>query len=353
MCIFRLGVSMQKFSKRVKGKLSFYVVVLALLLSCAPITVIPTPTEPPGPPDGKPCTDKDSEDPNIYQAIEIESLANIYQNALLDGSSPLMFDQNKLSGAKTDAYRRLATSVRNWTTAADIPVKVGGTNSYFIRVTLTFISPELIELVLLNQTLGETPPISRETFVERVNAKIAQFGDRQEITFLLTFTSTYRNSYLADPNVLRINANVGEIMLLDADSKEISKKHSEPALGQDGYLSRESLSGYIGYPMFAYRNKKCIETLDSEYTASITVKIGKLSINGSEIEPIILSIRHRPLLDLENTRLPEPIPIPNNNLRRELTIKDAPPDPVGLAKNEDALYWQDMASYIWWYLASP
>jgi len=345
---------MQKFSEDVKGSLSFFLVVLTLLLSCAPITTIPTPTETPGPKDGKPCND--SEDPNFYQPINSDSESSyIYQNALFEESTPLVFDQNKLRDTKLAAYRRLASSVRNWTTTVDVPVRIGNTDSHFVRITLTLVSPELLELVLLNQSLNETP-VSREKFIERVNSRIDQFAKRQEITFLLTFTSSYRNSYIADSNVLRINANVDGIVLLDADSKEIPKRHADPPLGQDSYLSREHLSGYIGYPMFVFRNKKCTETLDSEYASSITVKIGKLSIkgeNGKEIESIILSLRHHPLLNIENPRLPEPIQTPNDNLKREPTLEIAPPNPVGVAGNEDALYWQNMASYIWWYLASP
>ena len=108
--------------------------------------------------------------------------------------------------------------------------------------------------------------------------------------------------------------------------------------------------------MFVYRNKKCTETLDSEYATSITVKIGKLSIKGNnekEIESIILPLKHRPLLGVENPHLPDPIQLSNDNLKREPTMETAPPNHVGLANKEDALYWQNMASYIWWYLASP
>lgn len=351
MYIFRLGVSMQKFSKPVKARISLYLVVLVFLLSCGSVTLTPTPTETPGPKDLTPC--KNSNDLNIYQPISPDSLSSfIYQNTLLDGSSSLIYDSNKLPNAKLGAYLRLANSVRNWTTAVDFPVQIANSDTRFVRLSLTFISPELIELVLLNQSLGENP-ISREAFIERVNAKLGYFENRKEIVYLITFTSSYKNPSIADPNAIRVNANFDGITLFDTNGKSISKIYSDPPLELVGSISQGHLSGYLAYPMFVYRNKNCTETLNREYATSMILKAEKLLINGNEIAPVTLSLRYHPLLDLNNSQLPDPIPILDNSLLiREPKLKTTPPDPVNGAMTENALYWQNMASYIWWYLAS-
>jgi hypothetical protein len=344
---------MQKLFNSLKKKVSLYLVTLALLTSCgvfaSPPT--PTPTEPPGPADWTRC--RDSDDPNIYQPIGSDTLSSyIYQSVLLQGSSPLMFDPNKLSDAKLGAYLRLANSVRNWTYSADIPVRIGNTGNAFVRFSLTFISPELIEWVLLNQSLGDAP-ISKEEFINRVNAKIGYFENRKEMVFLVIFASSYRNSSISDSNAVKINANVGEIKLFETGGNLIEKSYSDPPLGQDRYVSREFLSGYIAYPMFVHRNKKCTAILNRELATSMTLRAEKIFVNGTETDPIILSIRYHPLLDSENHQPPDPMPIPDDNFLREPGVETAPPNPVGEANNENALYWQHMASYIWWYLASP
>jgi hypothetical protein len=200
--------------------------------------------------------------------------------------------------------------------------------------------------------LGDKP-ISKEEFINRVNAKIGYFENRKEMVFLVIFTSSYRNSSISDLNAVKINANVGEIRLFETGGNLIDKSYSDPPLGQDRYVSREFLSGYIAYPMFVHRNKKCTATLNREMATSMTLRAEKIFVNGTGTDPIILSIRYHPLLESENPRSPEPMPIPDDNFIRVPKIGTAPPNPIGEANNENEVYWQNMASYIWWYLASP
>jgi hypothetical protein len=348
---------MQKFSSSVKSKTFVSLCLLAILTACGSITSIfptfqtPTPTEPPGPEDWSQC--KNSEDPNIYQPINSDSLSvYIYQNALLQSSTPLMFDPNKLPDARLGAYLRLASSVQHWTDAVDFPVYIGGYENHFVRLTLTFISPEIIEWVLLNQYLGEVS-LSKDEFIERVNARISEFEQRKEIVFLVTFTSSYRNPSITDPNAIQINANVSEIKIFETNGRLIPNIYADPVIGQACCISRGALSGYIEYPMFVHRNKKCIATLDRENTTKMTIQVGKIAINDNEYPPVILTLRYHSLLDSGNPQAPDPIPIPDNKLIREPGMESNPPNPTSGADNENALYWQNMASYVWWYLVSP
>jgi hypothetical protein len=99
-----------------------------------------------------PCNN--SEDPNIYQSLGSDTIASfIYQRALLEPDTD-MYNLQQLPGVQLDACLRLVEVVQQWTTFVDIPVGVEGVNSQeFVRLTLTLLSPELLEMILLNHYL--------------------------------------------------------------------------------------------------------------------------------------------------------------------------------------------------------
>jgi len=323
--------------------------LVALLAACAPAT--PAATEPQGPADLSPCND--SEDPNVYQPLGSDTIASfIYQRALLEPDGDL-YNLGQLPGVQLDAYLRFVESVQQWTTFVDIPVGVEGVNGQeFVRLTFTFLSPELIEMVLLNHYLGEAP-VSGDVLIQRMNEKMSYFENRGEIVFLLTFTSSYKNFSITDPNAIRINANIDEIKLFDTNGKLIPLRHYDPHLGQACCVSRVHLSGYIGYPMFVHRNKKCTATLNRKFATTMTLQVGKFVINDHENPPMILTLRYRSLLEVEDSHKLDSRPILDGSSLIKPEMKTTPPLPVNRGNGADFLYWQNMASYIWWYLASP
>ena len=326
--------------------------MLTLLVACNfTQTPTPTPEPPPGPKDLTACFDSDH--PNIYQAVGSDSIVGlIYQQALLDPSANL-FNLEQLPNVQLEAFLRLVEVAQQWTTYADIPVNTGGVNNQdFVRITVTFLSPELIKMVLLNHYLGEIPT-SKDIFIENVNKRISYFENRKEIVFLVTLTSSYYNPSITDPDVLQISADVNEIKLFDTNGNLISLRHYDPPLGQSCCVSRGHISGYISYPMFVYRNKKCTATLNRDYATTMTLKVGNFIINGNESSPLILTLRYHSLLELEDSHTLDPAPILGSGALIEPRTKTSPPMPALGVNSPDFLYWQNMASYIWWYLSAP
>ena len=327
-----------------------WAILLLFLMACAP-------TAPPDPKDLDVCLD--SNDPSIYQPLGSDTLSSlIYERVPSDAIDPNSFSPNVLGGAQLDAYIRLVETVQKWSVSTDIPVKVGNIGSQnFIRITLTFISPELIEMALLNHYLVESP-LSEDAFIERVNEAIGSFESRKEMVFLVTFTSSYRNISISDPNELRINANVREIKLFDTNGQPIYPKNFESHLGQDCCISRGYLSGYIAYPMFVYRDKVCKATLEQGNTTRMVLNVGKLIINGNENQPLTLTLRYRPFLGVENSNksIPELKEEYVKEFLSSLSAAGIQPKPQEIPPQPNVSgmgYWQAMANYIWWYLAEP
>lgn len=181
-----------------------------------------------------------------------------------------------------------------------------------------------------------------------LNEKLVSFRNRNELVFLITFTSSYTNPSIIDPNAVTLKTNVNETNLFDANGKLIDPSHFDPHLGQVCCVSREYLSGFVAYPMSVHRNKKCTETLDREYTNLMTLQIGDLAISEGENKSITLILRFRSLLDVEN-QYNDPNLDPANFTNTKLQPQSCPPHP----SVPEAQYWQEMAKYIWWSLASP
>jgi len=132
-------------------------ILLVFLVSCGlpsfSSILNPTPTEEPkGPKDLSKCSDENL--PNWYTPLDSYGLSNSFY-AKFPPIGTGSFDQALLPSARFDAFVQLVDIVKKWTTSIDIPISTGPlANQHFVRVTLTFISPELIEIVLLNQYLN-------------------------------------------------------------------------------------------------------------------------------------------------------------------------------------------------------
>ena len=308
-----------------------------LLTACAPAT-------PPGIPDMPPCTPT-APNVNIYKATPQSWTRVIFQLAatpLPPSTSP---QDQQIQQAQNAAFDLLVNQVKRWSAIDNIvlsPTKE-------VRITVTLISPELIQAAYLNDILFRRMLFSDPD--ESAKKILDGIAERDELLFLVTITTIKYDETATGENLITLNFPVNEMTLTNAANLPVSPDHVDHGLGQSIRITQGPVSGYVAYPLAVLSGDQCIWVLNPEFNQNINISVPSLIVNNIDQGPQTWTIKYVPLLNVD-----VPPPLPNINPPPGFTptlVSPAPlpPSPVFNEPVTDSVYWdsywQSMARYIW------
>lgn len=247
---------------------------------------------------------------------------------------------------KNQSLDTLTKLVKNWSSSYDIVME----QNQVIRITVIFISPEIIQRIIYNQFLYYPTGNLQETITNGMNS----IAKRDEFIVLVIITAFDNNITPIGKDIATLDIPVKEITLTNTADKVIHPNHDDHVLDEIIHIrNNEFKAGFLGYPIAVGDETHCTEIMDPKWTTSVTIKMPSYNINGTNItNPIIWDISYRSLIDLGSP--PGVLNIDNlqsNNVTDFQPLIAPPPPDTNLSEvNSTYLndYWHKMARFVWW-----
>jgi Holliday junction resolvasome RuvABC ATP-dependent DNA helicase subunit len=256
---------------------------------------------------------------------------------------PIVPNEQQILGARYEAFQYLINQTKRW---SDIEtIKLDNLNE--AQIVVTFISPELIQAVFLNEVLKDR--IITSNFDVQLQNVLNSIADRDELIFLVTVTATNNNT-----NSTRhtIKIPIQSIVLQnDAEYLLILHNHDDHNLEQPINPSVKSVFGYIAYPLAVLTSKGCTSALDPKYNTNIVITVPDIKIDNVSSGSYTWTIPYKSQTNA-NTPPAPPIFIPRTSSdSNQISPLSKPPYPISsivlsTGVNSD-IYWQDFARFIW------
>ena len=252
------------------------------------------------------------------------------------------------------ALYTLKDEVRRWSSFQDMLVN----DNQVVRITLTFIHPDLVEIILLNHSLAQPSNINRDQFANELKIQLGKLADYNELFFLVTVTDSSYKPLITEKDVVVLSIPARDITLMNSKKEYVAPSHYDPPLGQNIQISRKHLSGYVAFPMFVKdKNDQCVLMLEPPSNTTITVGATniKLSTTSGNVSNHQLTwfIRYHSLLDINI--VPTPAIVSDQNIAPECCHAPPTPDIAKLPTDEEYWnsYWVEIARYVWGYVVAP
>jgi hypothetical protein len=277
---------------------------------------------------------------NVYRQVPQNALRNIYSRAFsnMDFNNP-----NSIQNFDTTQYEAiqlLATQTEKWSDFVDISL-----GSKYVRLTITYLSPELIHTIILNHYLfrknGSYLNSGFETGVASLMEKVA---NRNEHIFLATLTaSTYKqDTSYTDPVIVQLPLR--SLVLTNSSNVQVIPQHDDHNLEERIDLTQGPAHGSFSYPMAVMVNENCEFLMDDTTNMHLVLSIPYIDINGMRYETRPWVLEYTPLLDIAL----DPNPIENmlqvDRTPDHFRPTDDPPVSITPVTPE---YWETMARFIW------
>jgi len=286
---------------------------------------------------------------NLQPCICTTPGANVYRNGTLVQVRELYSRSfSDPIGAKNEAFSLLIDQVQRWSSSVDIPVD----NGNIIRITLTYLSPELTQLIILNQQLYKNI-IQINEFEQMLQSKMNEIANREELIFLMTITySVYDAPAAPEFSKVSINIPIGELALVNSRNAYIRAYDVDPTLRQEITISHGPSSGYIAFPIGVGSAENCTQIIEDRWNTIINVSIGRVVVNGTDyVHPLAWSVKYHPLVDMDNEIIspsiqfvaPQSIPV---------DYQPPPPERGIPIELEDPTYWELMSIHVWGYVTN-
>lgn len=345
-----------------QGRFSF-VIVLCLAILTSGCGVLPTAS----PTTGEECpVAADDRALNLY-AIDMEEwVGEVYQHSLapdIPNQSDLTAQGRNLRQARNAAFKIFGWQVRRWSSFVDF--KLVNTND-IVRITVTYLSPQLIETIMLNEAIqGEIPPKdSLDVFQGKLKNKLSHVGARSEVLFLMTISVARNTPDLNGALPIIIKIPFQNLILINSDGRSVRPKRFDQSLNHAIYLNdNKPFSSIFGYQMTVKTGETCSKLLDPNMNTTITVYLDNLAINDQTFSGQTWTIRYESLLgeDGLGSSLPfdDVYPIPSHWAPTlvapspQISMLSTPVAPLSQTTVPSTMdnywdsYWQLMACYIW------
>jgi hypothetical protein len=344
---------MKKGFRFVQHRFIIVIFLLSVFISgCGNDSFFPTPTP-------IPCT-SDVAGGNIYRA-EPQRLANMIFESVypvpltpqpsstpdpINGltptplptptSTPVPADvkQQQIQSARYAAFQYLINETIRWSDVETIKFN----DSSEGEIVITFISPELLQAVFLNNTLKDLTVAS--DFQTHVLSALETVAGREELLFMITVTAPGNNTNLNN-HVVKIP--IGSLVLNNAENAQVSPTHNDYNLGQPINSSAEAVFGYLAYPLVRQPSPdKCKLTLDPKFDTNIVISLPAIDVDGVVSGPYSWTIPYAALLNAPTSPEAPAFAIPVGYDVNQISPLQTPPSGIKPGNR-----WQDFARFLW------
>jgi len=276
---------------------------------------------------------------NVYADPVSQHLIEIY-----DKSVESINDSAKYNGFRQTVFNELVNQVYHWSDSVDI--NTDDTGGKTVRVTITYVSPELVHLIILNHYLYKNIAYPPGKVGEQVKSQMSRIIDNEEHIFLITF--------MAPPSAegIKIEFPLSSLTLTNASNLPVYVNHDDHNLEGQIVLRTELEYGFFYLPMTVTKDGNCQTVLDQNHDTRIVLNIPKITINGTDFGPQSWEYKYAPLINLTNIAAVQPYPF---NLAQQ--IEQISPDTNQLLLRTSQLssadlnepgFWAAMARFLWY-----
>ncbi len=243
-------------------------------------------------------------------------------------------NEGMILGARYAAFQQLAKEAERWSDTETIKLD----DSSKVRITLTFISPELIQAVFLSDVLKDR--FLTTGFQDQLQSTLNGVADRDELLFLLTVTSS--NSDNMNPIPHKIQIPIDSMNLNNAENLIVPSTHDDHNLEQIIDTASEPVFGYLAYPLAMLSGTQCKWIMDPKYNTNIVVTVPTIKVDGNGTGEHSWTIPYASLIDPILPPDPPNFIIPPGFDTNLMVPLDLPPTEFNQAD-----YWQNFARFIW------
>lgn len=312
----------------------------SLIVACVPSDSAGSNSNPPA------CTPAPTTPaPNGYRSDINPQVDSLYSRLF---PNQINYDPNTLQGIKNEAFTLLVERVKRWSSSNDIPVG----DQDVIRITLTYISPELAQIIILNHQLQQLI-VAKDEFQLKLMDKMKTIAVREELLFLTTIVYSQNSQIETEENMVILNIPVNEMALINAGDRHIFPNHFDPPLEHEIVISRGPFSGYIAFPIWVMDREVCLHVMEKRWNTMLTVNADGFRVKGDEYgHPLTWFIKYHPLIEMDDSI----VSFPNIfTAPTDVKVDHQPPSPERNVPASEAVYeyWRKMAIHIWAYVVGP
>ena len=206
---------------------------------------------------------------NVYRTEMLPQVRNIYSQWVQNQGS---FNPLTHPNIRDQAFSLLVDQVERWTSTVDIPVD----NINVIRITLTYISPELAQVIILNHQLYKTF-LSEIDFENTLITRMFEIANREELIFLMTITySRYDNQVATEINRVVMTVPIDGFVLTNSENMQVIVHSVDPHLRQEIVVSHGPSAGYVTFPIGVGALENCFQVIDRHRNTEINVILIKV-----------------------------------------------------------------------------
>lgn len=322
------------YRKKKQGEILLLLICLSgvLVSGCIPIEA--------DAPTLSPCTPGDPQ-ANVYRSFSIQpQAAGIYQIA----AATKNMNDPLYRTAQAQAVEWLENETQDWSSKVDFLNQEGNQG---VRIVVTFLSPELLQAVILNESLRSLRVT--DTFDNVLRNSLDRIASRNELLFLVTITSS-QPTVPGQASLLQFP--VKKLTLTNTAAISIAAGHYDPVLNNPINLSSGPISAMVAFPIAVEKNGQCIWLFDPKWTTSLTLSVPSITLDGRSFSYSTWPIDYIPPLQAGNEI--SPASFFTDTLTADplkYTPLNTPPSPFWNAPESDQTYWmqywQDMGRFIW------
>ncbi len=237
-----------------------------------------------------------------------------------------------LEAAQLLAFDYLQKIVKRWSAYSDIII----TDGIGARITVTYLSPDLIQYAVLNHILYHNHAVN--DFKQEVQRELAQLGQRNEMIFFMLIEAMPNTNQLDNNHQIIIDIPIQQMALTNSSNLSVYPTHGDHVLDETILVTNNPVSGYLAYPFSVIQNEQCIWVMDELYNNTVTLDVPFLTVNGEQLGRQFWSIPYEPLVKLTTVdSTPESMPT--------TSPYDSIITPISVINEQD--YWQKISRYIW------
>jgi hypothetical protein len=273
---------------------------------------------------------------NAYAESVDQDFINIYNQGIK--SIDNIDEYNK---SRQAAFNQLVNRVYYWSDSVDI-----NTGEKSVRVTITYVSPELTHLIILNHYLYKRIAHSPDEVEEQVKNQMSRIIGNKEHIFLIVF--------MAPPSVdgTTIQFPLNELTLTNANNLTVYVEHDDHNLERPFVLKTELEYGFFYIPMTVIKDGSCQTVLDKNIDTRIFLNVPRVTVNDTNSGLQSWEYEYAPLIDMETSSVAH-----QDKFLLAQQIDQITPDTGQLSSGSGQLpsvdlnnvgYWIAMARFIWY-----
>jgi len=256
--------------------------------------------------------------------------------------------------ARQGAFSQLRRNAEHLSDQVDIATN----NTNMVRITVTYLDPELVQYIILNHYLNDSELIYESDEGKRIwefnnalNQIMNKLGERNEILFLVTVTSPSYTEQAYNSNVLTVRLPITKLTLINGSGRRINPSHPDYILDTPIDITHGPVSGIVAYPVAKIDQGQCMPSID-KWTNSLTLELSEIKLGETDVPTQVWSIPYRSLLMSDDSY---PTPTYDPAMGTPITKLETPPVPHWIPNaQEDSTdplqYWSEMGRYIWNYM---